>query len=214
MPSSVPPNTMATKRGVAQSKPDKDTEPESSDGFSDAIARIRLRLRTDPDPESTDAKESAQRASAGDTEAARAVLEAFAFAVECESEKSWNGRVKFSHADYVARAIRRILRGEDAALALGIKTSNAGRRPGTVVHDPEAIAAVYYLLRRGGYSDEMAKSTMKDRIGASDGTIRAAKRQWRVPFADKDCPRNDLVTAAKRYSKQLGVMLAKRRGGK
>jgi hypothetical protein len=119
----------------------------------------------------------ANLARGGDTEAARGILQDFVDAASAGGERSWHEHVPWPHAEYIAEAFQKMLTVEpDAAKALGIKTSRAGRRPGAVNYDTVTLAATYWLLRRRGRTYGQAMSAMEPAAGVEASTIRKAAR--------------------------------------
>lgn len=177
------------------------TKKAGGDQWWAALKALRGKFKDGPVPEETDAAESVRRATDGDTRAAMEILEAFAWSVESTWEKEWKGPMPYVTADYVAKALRRILEGGDPLRALGLKSSDAGRRRGTATHNSQALAALYYLLLRDGFTARMAESEINMETGASESTMRNAKREWaiyKVPERD----RNELIHAARPLAKK------------
>lgn len=166
----------SAKRIRAGSKPAKLPVPtwEEPDEISEALRSIRA----DPDPMGTYARKTAKCARDGDTEAARAILDDYVGAVGQFSERTWHGPNHYAYARFIADAFEAILADTDAALALGIKTSNPGRRKGIVTHNSEAIAAGYQLLVRLGLTNARARSELRTETGADAKTIGNAIKEW------------------------------------
>lgn len=141
------------------------------------------------------AKFTAEAALAGDTSAALDILRDFVGAVDQHNERTWRGPVHFAYAQYLAHAFSKIVRARmkesgwkgakwgdvetgdaeaDANLALGIKSSKAGRRKGAATHNDEALAAAFNLLVVSGLRPEKAKEELQRRIGADKRTIEKA----------------------------------------
>ncbi len=114
----------------------------------------------------------------GNTDAAREILEDFVRSVRRHSKRSWPGPVHRAYARYLADALADILDGSrpDAAIALGIKTSRAGRRKGAATHNSQALAAGFWLLRRYGLKTEECNSKLQSLTGADRTTIQDAKK--------------------------------------
>lgn len=141
------------------------------------------------------AEGTADKARAGDTDAALEILREFVAAVDQSDEQTWHGPVQWAYARYLADAFEKIIRAAmrssswqqvkwsdadsgpaqaDANLALGIKSSKSGRRVGTKFHNQEALAAAYWHLIRKGWRPERASSALSERTGANRRTIQKA----------------------------------------
>jgi hypothetical protein len=123
------------------------------------------------------AVQTAKLARSGNTDAARDILKDFVGAIDERSEKMWPGLgppIHWAYARYLADAFKSILDGKDAALALGVKSSKAGRRAGKATHNLEALAAAYWFLVRRGLNPERANLELHERTGADRRTIQRA----------------------------------------
>jgi hypothetical protein len=126
------------------------------------------------------ANETAKSARAGDTDAAREILEDFVGAINQRSERMWpqiGPPIHWAYARYLADAFQSILEGKDAKLALGVKNSKPGRRPGKTTHNAEALAAAYWYLIRRGFKPERANLELQKRTGADRRTIQIASKK-------------------------------------
>src|SRR5690606_7525851 len=85
------------------------------------------------------AEELTEKAREGDREAIFEILQDFIGATEQRTEKNWNGHIEYKFAAFLADSFEKILNGIDPGKALGLKTSKAGRKPGTQFHDPEVL---------------------------------------------------------------------------
>lgn len=161
-------------------------------------------------------RQNVEAARAGDEGAARAILSDFVGAVDARSERAWptlSAPIDWAYARFLADAFQRILNGADAAVALGVKNSRAGRRTGTRTHDREALAAAYWLIRRKGIAPERAAGLLGKRTGADRRTIQRASVEngnaaYRHP---KLIPDDDLKAVAKPYAAAIAAILAAER---
>jgi hypothetical protein len=120
--------------------------------------------------------ERVDQALNGDTDVARRILDDFVRSVRQHPKRSWRGPNHYVYAQYLADAFQRILDGADAAIALRIKSSKAGRRKGTTTHDGKALHAAYQLLVRGGRKTEQAIELLSDITGADRTTIQKSRK--------------------------------------
>jgi hypothetical protein len=109
-------------------------------------------------------------ATGGDIEVARDILGEVAETLDLSVP------IPRDYAQYIAGAFRRILGGTDAALALGIRTKQAGRPRGRVTHNAVALAAAYWLLVRSGRRPGHANDLVANETGADRRTIQRAAR--------------------------------------
>jgi hypothetical protein len=116
------------------------------------------------------------QARAGNTDAAREILEDFVRSVRRHSKRSWPGPIHLAYARFLADAFQAILSGskKDASIALGVKSSRAGRRRGAVTHDAIALAAAFWLLRRHGLKPEKSIALIRKLTGADRSTVQKA----------------------------------------
>jgi hypothetical protein len=124
-----------------------------------------------------------KQARSGGIDDAREILADFAAVVGRHSAASWSGPLHWDYARYIADAFVEILNEKDAALALGIKSSKAGRRRGITTYDTKALGAAYWSLIRRGYQSEHAISLLQNTIGADRRTIQRASAAAR----DRGC---------------------------
>ncbi len=125
----------------------------------------------------------AKRARAGDIEAARSILDEF-IGMFYAGNGSLAG-VHFHHARYLAEAFQRIIDGEQADTALGVKNSAPGRRQSDrTEQEKDAIAAGVELLCRNGLSRSQAISALEVEGFSKSKIQRALKdNKW---TADED----------------------------
>ncbi len=171
------------------------------------IENVLSFMRDSPDLNTWIAEMTVKQARQGVTDAARTILGDYVGALEQFSPRSWRGPIEYCYASYLAEAFKKILEGGDAALALGIKTSNPGRRKGTVTHDPDALAAGYYLLVRSGLTKARARSELRTETGADEKTIRNAVKgceayEW-PQLIDTDLLRSVAKPIAEKISRIL-----------
>jgi hypothetical protein len=121
-------------------------------------------------------RNSVDLAKAGDPKAARRILQDFVRSIRQHSKRSWAGPNHIVYARYLANAIEQILNGQDASIALGIKSSRPGRRKGTRTHNPRALAAGFWLLRRMGLPTEQCASFIQNLTGADRTTVQSARK--------------------------------------
>jgi hypothetical protein len=168
------------------------------------------------------------KATAGDTSAARDILEDFVFAIDARSEKMWpqiGPPIHWAYARYLADAFAKILNGTDAAVALGVKNSKPGRRSGTrVTHDLEGLAAAFNLLLLNGLKPKQAKLSLKEKTGAAVRTIEKANdayvaygyylrdaRRPNVSESHGDFAAEIMKSGARGYAAQIESILAARK---
>lgn len=117
-----------------------------------------------------------EQATGGNTSVARSILEDFVRAVSQHSKRSWRGPIHYVYARHLADAFRRILDdGTSPAVALGIRSSKPGRRKGAATHNPQALAAAYWLLRRKGCAPEKCIKLLHELTGADRTTVQGAR---------------------------------------
>lgn len=146
-------------------------------------------------------------ARAGDMDAAREILGDFVRSVRQHSKRSWRGPNHYLYARYITDAFERILSGEPADIALGVRSSKAGRPKGLRTHDARAIAAGYWLLRRKGLKSEQANAKLQNLTGADRTTVQNARkapytRAFGYPAAASDSELTKIV-AKQPYGKKL-----------
>jgi hypothetical protein len=176
------------------------------------------------------ARDTAQRARNGDTEAAQSILKDFVEAMDARSEKMWpqlGPPIHWVYARYLADAFKLILQGKekDAALALGIKSSKPGRRRNTgAKHNLEALAAAYNVLLLNGLEPKQAKLHLKEQTGSSVRTIEkanqdhvtyrtylSAARHLETPSGDRDLASGIIKVGAAPYAAALERILKRRK---
>jgi hypothetical protein len=144
------------------------------------------------------ARVTAERARQGDTRSAIEILHDFVAVVDQNAELTWTGPIPWDYAKYIADAFEKVVRAamqspswsgakwEDAAtgeaqcdanLALGIKSSKAGRRKGAKTYDTAALAALYWFLVRRGLKPELANRRICEQIGCDRKTVQNASQQ-------------------------------------
>jgi hypothetical protein len=141
----------------------------------------------------------------GNTDAAKRILEDFVRCVRQHSKRSWCGPNHYIYARYLADALQRVVDGDDASIALGIKNSRPGRRKGSVTHNAKALAAAFWLLNRKGFPTEKCNELI-ERITRADRTTIQSAREARYTKAFN---RPDLVT-----ERTLKSIIAKQTYGK
>jgi hypothetical protein len=119
---------------------------------------------------------TADKARAGDTQAARDILREFREALDLSAEDKWPGPIPWDCARYLADAFRAILSGNtDAASALGIRPKTAGRPAGTKIERDLLLGAAYWLLVRRGRKPEEAKSLLSTHWPTNRSTVERAR---------------------------------------
>ena len=136
----------------------------------------RVRDRTQRDLLAVMCNDKVEQARAGNTDAAREILEDFVRSVRRHSKRSWCGPNHYVYARYLADALQRTLDGDDdARIALGIKSSRPGRPKGSVDRDPKALAAAFWLLQRKGYATEECTERIGELTDADRTTVQSAR---------------------------------------
>ena len=130
------------------------------------------------------------QALGGDTDAAKRILGDFVRSVRQHSKRSWPGPNHYLYARYLANAVQRVLDGEHASIALGVKSSRSGRRKGSVTHNAKALAAAFWLLHRKGIATERCNEMLFQLTGADRTTVQGA----RAAPNTKAFNRPDLIT--------------------
>lgn len=232
--------TRKGKNGVRTDPPRSDAESsnETSSSLVDAL-KLRVRLpsskageaeyaRIGPDSplwHGEMAKRTAASANDGDTDAAREILDDYIGTVLQHSDKTWHGPNYWAYAQYIADAFQKILDGVDPALALGVKNSKAGRRPGTgKTHNREAVAAAFNLLLLNGLTEKQAKSSLKEKIGTSRDFVEKSNKDYSVyriylgaardsaaTDEDRDFAAEIIKNGARTYAVEIGAILAARK---
>ncbi len=166
----------------------------------ESAARERLDFNASVQKELTD------EARGGNTEAAVDILREFAEAVDLSSEHGSQVRVPSAHSRYIAEAFRKIIDQDmDAGLALGIKTSKAGRPKGTKTHNDVELAAAYWFLIRQGHRPEEANSLL-EKTGVDRRTIQRAAKAC-SGFGDKSQFDDEVLKSVLLQSSQLSKFL-------
>lgn len=151
-------------------------------------------------------KELTDEARGGNTEAAIDILREFAEAVDISTEHGSQVHIPSAHSRYIAEAFRKIVDQDmDANLALGIKTSKAGRPKGKKTHNDVELAAAYWFLIRLGHRPEEANSLLAEKTGADRRTIQRAAEAC-AGFGDKS-QFDDEVLKSVLHSSQLSKLL-------
>jgi len=192
--------------------------------------------------------QTVRAAKDGNTEAAIDILREFVGAIDQYSEKSWDGPIYWEHAVYIAEAFEKIVRAAmradrtgmtkwedfntgpaepDANLALGIKSSKAGRRQGVRTHNRDALAAALNLLLVHGIQAKQAKLHLHQETGAAIRTIEIANKEngtyrWyleksKVPNAsaeDREWAIECIKDGAAPYAQKIERILVARRCSK
>ena len=135
----------------------------------------------------------------------REILEDFVRSVRQHSKRSWCGPNHYVYARYLADALQRILDGNDASIALGVKNSRPGRRKGSVTHSAKALAAAFWLLHRKGFPTEKCNELLWRLTGADRTTVQNSRETPNT----KAFNRPDLVT-----ERELKSIVAKEAYGK
>lgn len=126
----------------------------------------------------TIAAQAVRLAKAGDTEAARDILQEFVHALSLGGDRDWHSYFPSPMVHYVADAFRMMLdEGADPARALGLKARKRGRPVGKRTHDPVKLAAAFWLLRRRGKRIEQATESIRKAVGADRTTVQNAVDQ-------------------------------------
>jgi hypothetical protein len=146
-----------------------------------------------------------EQARNGNIEAAKTIIDDFVRSVRQHSKRSWCGPIHYVYARYLAEALQRVMDGDDARVALGVKSARPGRRQGSVIHDPKALAAGYWLLIRKGLAPEKSIEL----IGALTEADRTTVQSARASRHTKAFNRPNLVS-----DHVLKTIVAKQRFGK
>ncbi len=150
----------------------------------------RVQERAQRDLLATMCRDKVDQALNGNTDAARRILEDFVRSVWQHSKRSWCGPNHYVYARYLADALQRVLEGEQASIALGVKNSRPGRRKGSVTHDAVALAAAFWLLNRRGLATEKCNELLCRLTGADRTTVQDSRESPNT----KAFNRPDLVT--------------------
>jgi len=139
------------------------------------------------------AAEAVRLAGEGDTEAARDILRGFIEAALLTDQRDWPAQLPVAWVQYLADAFRQILDSDaDAARALGLKSSKAGRPQGTKTHDEVRLAAAYWLMVRRGVRPERANERIRQATGADRTTIQGASKRCSA-FEDRALVDDDIL---------------------
>ena len=112
-----------------------------------------------------------KQARAGDTKAAREILEDFVAVLDQYDERIWKqhgGPIHYAHARYLADVFGQILGGVEPGKALGVAPGEPGRPGGSNKYDEVALLGAHYYLCSQGYGSEKAKEQLSAML-ADDG---------------------------------------------
>lgn len=196
---------MATRAKTTPSKAVKTSQAKDLDA---GVIQDELLTASLPPFHQAEAERLVAAAKQGNTDAARAILAQYIAIVSERSPKSWRGPYAFTYACYIADAFAEILDKNtpmEPALALGIKTSKAGRRKGAVTHDSEAIAAAFEWAIGVGYSEKVAIKKISDATGANPKTVRNAVKAF--PAFEYFFDTDDLLVPMERIEKLIWEIL-------
>jgi len=132
----------------------------------------------------------------GSVDSAEQILYQFIESVTLTDKDNWCGSVPWVYMCYIAAAFSKILSGEHADTALGLKSKKAGRRPGTRTHDKQALGAACCYLIDHGYASEDAIEDLRRQTGADRRTIQRARA---VLMEKLDHPGIDAKLLVKHY---------------
>jgi hypothetical protein len=120
-------------------------------------------------------EETAEEARRGNIEAAIDILREFVETVDLSSNREGCASIPLPYARYIAAAFSKIIKDDtDAALALGIRPTRAGRPRGAKTHNDVELAAAYWLLVRRNRRPEEANRLVMKKTGADRRTIQRA----------------------------------------
>jgi hypothetical protein len=158
-----------------------------------------------------------REARAGNSDAARDILEAFADAVDHYSEQSWEelnkGPQYFVQARYLADCFRQILADVEPRKALNL-TKPATRPKGSTLLDRDALAAMFWYFVRGVPGKEpitktKAKELIADQMGVDERTIARAAAEYESYEHPGLIEDEILKVAFKPYADRAGKIIAR-----